>query len=77
MQSTFQEKCKKLTNQQKKEVENYFTQHGATFQVLQPQQHTQKLANLLAELENYFQCLVGSNVYITPPNAKGLAPHYG
>jgi len=58
------------------EVEQYFDKHGATLQVLQPQQHQPPLADLLAELESYFGCLVGSNVYITPASSKGLAPHY-
>ena len=27
-------------------------------------------------LERLFGCLVGANVYITPPESQGLAPHY-
>lgn len=57
-------------------MDSYFKIHETTFQVLQPQQHTPKLAEFLSELESHFGCLVGSNVYITPPNSKGLAPHY-
>ena len=27
-------------------------------------------------MESYFGCLVGSNIYMTPADAQGLAPHY-
>jgi len=32
-----------------------------------------KLTSLLQE---YFGCLVGANVYLTPPGSQGFAPHY-
>ena len=31
---------------------------------------------MISLLESYFNCLVGSNVYITPHGSQGLAPHY-
>ena len=34
------------------------------------------LWRVLTHLETYFGCLVGSNVYITPSHAQGLAPHF-
>eukprot|EP00731_Ephydatia_muelleri_P000369 Em0001g369a len=34
------------------------------------------LWRILGHLETYFGCLVGSNIYITPADAQGLAPHY-
>ncbi|KAH8318455.1 hypothetical protein KR067_001007 [Drosophila pandora] len=27
-------------------------------------------------LQEFFHCLVGANVYLTPPNSQGFAPHY-
>lgn len=27
-------------------------------------------------LQEWFGCVVGSNIYITPSNAQGFAPHY-
>ncbi|KAK2727286.1 hypothetical protein QYM36_007955, partial [Artemia franciscana] len=52
--------------------------HGqkCTFQIHQPQRYSDLLWRLLEHLESYFGCLVGSNVYITPPGTQGLAPHY-
>lgn len=35
-----------------------------------------QLWQLLSLLESYFNCLVGSNVYLTPGGSQGLAPHY-
>ncbi len=29
-----------------------------------------------ATLQEYFQCIVGANVYLTPKNSQGFAPHY-
>lgn len=47
----------------------------ATFQVHQPQRYNEGLWNLMEKMETYFGSLVGSNVYITPAGAQGLAPH--
>lgn len=29
-----------------------------------------------ATLQEYFHCLVGANIYLTPPGSQGFAPHY-
>lgn len=29
-----------------------------------------------ATLQEYFHCLVGANIYLTPRNSQGFAPHY-
>lgn len=30
----------------------------------------------LATLQEFFGCFVGCNIYLTPPNSQGFAPHY-
>ncbi|XP_032228992.1 ribosomal oxygenase 2 isoform X2 [Nematostella vectensis] len=49
---------------------------NATIQFHQPQRFQDTLWQLNGNLERFFGCLVGANVYITPPNAQGLAPHH-
>jgi len=47
----------------------------ATFQFHHPQRYVDELWNVMEKLETYFGSLVGSNVYITPKDSQGLAPH--
>jgi len=47
----------------------------ATFQVHQPQRFVDGLWGVIEKLETYLGSLVGTNVYITPGGAQGLAPH--
>lgn len=47
----------------------------ATFQVHQPQRYNDGLWNLMEKMESHFGSLVGANVYITPADSQGLAPH--
>jgi hypothetical protein len=51
-------------------------QEGCTIQALHPQQYSDPMWRLNANLEQLFGCLVGANCYITPPNSQGLAPHH-
>lgn len=41
------------------------------FQTYFPRIHT-----LNASLQEYFSCFVGANLYLTPPDSQGFAPHY-
>jgi len=50
-------------------------QEQATFQFHQPQRYVDQLWCAVEKLETYFGSLVGSNVYITPKDSQGLAPH--
>lgn len=43
---------------------------GITLQVLQPHRHSSPLLQLVAALEEEFGALVGSNIYITPPESQ-------
>lgn len=45
-------------------------------QFYQPQRYSDDLHRLCASFENTFGCLTGSSVYLTPPKAQALAPHY-
>lgn len=29
-----------------------------------------------SKLQEFFHCMIGTNVYLTPPNSQGFAPHY-
>ncbi|XP_023442968.1 ribosomal oxygenase 2 isoform X2 [Dasypus novemcinctus] len=53
-----------------------FDQKKTTIQFHQPQRFKDELWKIQEKLECYFGSLVGSNVYITPPGAQGLPPHY-
>lgn len=57
-------------------VRRLFDDDGCTLQFHQPQHHSAELAGLMARLEAELGCLVGSNAYLTPAGAQGLAPHH-
>ncbi|XP_035663792.1 ribosomal oxygenase 2-like [Branchiostoma floridae] len=59
-----------------KQIDKLFDQSKATLQFHQPQRFQDKLWQLCSLLECLFGCLVGANVYMTPPGSQGLAPHY-
>ncbi|XP_053312774.1 ribosomal oxygenase 2 [Spea bombifrons] len=48
----------------------------ATIQFHQPQRFNDTLWRIMEKLECFFGTLVGSNVYITPPDSQGLPAHY-
>lgn len=48
---------------------------GSTIQFHQPQQYFPCFASIIADLETSFGFLVGSNIYLTPPQTQGLSPH--
>ncbi|XP_037936004.1 bifunctional lysine-specific demethylase and histidyl-hydroxylase NO66-like [Teleopsis dalmanni] len=49
---------------------------GCSIRLLNPQTYLQPIYTLNASMQEYFQCMVGANVYLTPPNSQGFAPHY-
>jgi lysine-specific demethylase/histidyl-hydroxylase NO66 len=50
---------------------------GCTLRLLCPHEHNDALHALLSTLEWEWGCMVGANVYLTPPAAsQGFAPHY-
>lgn len=44
--------------------------------MINPQTFIPALHKFNATVQEYFHCLVGANVYLTPPNSQGFAPHY-
>jgi len=56
------------------DVDQYMAEQ-ATFQFHHPQRYVDQLWTAMEKLETYFGSLVGSNVYITPKDSQGLAPH--
>lgn len=49
---------------------------GCSIRILNPQTFIPAIHQLNATLQEYFQCMTGANVYLTPPNSQGFAPHY-
>ncbi|XP_058804291.1 ribosomal oxygenase 1 [Phymastichus coffea] len=50
--------------------------NGCSIRLLNPQVYIQKLHVMNATLQEFFCCFVGANLYLTPPNSQGFAPHY-
>lgn len=44
--------------------------------MINPQTFMGSLNKFNAALQEYFHCLVGANIYLTPANSQGFAPHY-
>jgi bifunctional lysine-specific demethylase and histidyl-hydroxylase NO66 len=59
------------------DIWDQYMNHGCTIRLLCPQQYNNTIYTLLSLLEHEFNCMVGANIYLTPPNAsQGFAPHY-
>lgn len=56
-------------------VWDFFAQ-GCSIRLLNPQTFLPVVHSLNATLQEYFQCMTGANVYLTPANSQGFAPHY-
>ncbi|CAB4043787.1 bifunctional lysine-specific demethylase and histidyl-hydroxylase NO66, partial, partial [Paramuricea clavata] len=50
--------------------------NGCSVRLLNPQTFSDSVWKLNATLQEYFGSFVGANVYLTPPNSQGFAPHY-
>ncbi|EDW62815.2 uncharacterized protein Dvir_GJ17031 [Drosophila virilis] len=53
-----------------------FYSDGCSIRILNPSTYLIKVRQLCAMMQEFFHCLVGANVYLTPPNSQGFAPHY-
>lgn len=50
--------------------------NGCSVRLLNPQTYFKKIHQLTTTLQEYFECFVGANLYLTPPGTQGFAPHY-
>ncbi|CAH0719819.1 unnamed protein product, partial [Brenthis ino] len=53
-----------------------FYLNGCSIRLLNPQTYISRLHLLNATLQEFFNCFVGANAYLTPPDSQGFAPHY-
>ena len=53
-----------------------FGEERRSVRLLHPQTRCDATWKILATLERYFECACGCNVYVTPANSQGFAPHY-
>ncbi|KAL6442849.1 hypothetical protein ACFW04_002719 [Cataglyphis niger] len=53
-----------------------YYRNGCSVRMLNPQTFISQLHALNATLQEFFGCFVGANLYLTPPNSQGFAPHY-
>lgn len=53
-----------------------YYKNGCSVRLLNPQTFIPKIALLNSSLQEYFGSFVGANVYLTPPDSQGFAPHY-
>lgn len=53
-----------------------FYRDGCSIRLLNPQTFLPSVHSMNATLQEYFQCMTGANVYLTPANSQGFAPHY-
>lgn len=49
---------------------------GASLRLLRPQVQAEGIYRLCAHLEGFLECIVGANVYVTPVDCQGFAPHF-
>eukprot|EP00088_Acartia_fossae_P053775 TRINITY_DN6138_c0_g1_i1.p1 TRINITY_DN6138_c0_g1~~TRINITY_DN6138_c0_g1_i1.p1 ORF type:complete len:508 (+),score=61.53 TRINITY_DN6138_c0_g1_i1:35-1558(+) len=50
--------------------------NGSSIRMINPQYFHSTVWRLCATLQDHFQCMVGANVYLTPPGTQGFAPHW-
>ena len=53
-----------------------FREEKCSLRLLHPQARDDETWKILAALENYFDCACGCNVYVTPKQSQGFAPHH-
>ncbi|KAG5308672.1 RIOX1 oxygenase, partial [Acromyrmex insinuator] len=56
-------------------VKDYF-RNNCSVRMLNPQTFIPPICALNANLQEIFGCFIGANIYLTPPNSQGFAPHF-
>ena len=49
---------------------------GCSLRLRRPQDHFPAIRGLCTSLESFLECVVGANIYATPANSQGFAPHF-
>merc|ERR1711962_1419105 len=53
-----------------------FYNNGCSVRMLNPATYSNSVYEMCTNLQEFFGCFVGSNIYLTPPATQGFAPHY-
>lgn len=53
-----------------------FYEQGCSIRLLNPQTYIEEIYKMNGTLQEFFHCMTGANVYLTPANSQGFAPHY-
>lgn len=53
-----------------------FFENGCSIRILNPQTFIPAVYKMNSKLQEYFHCMIGTNVYLTPKNTQGFAPHF-
>ena len=53
-----------------------FYNNGCSVRMLNPATYSNSVYEMCSNLQEFFGCFVGSNIYLTPPATQGFAPHY-
>ncbi len=53
-----------------------FFNDGCSLRLLNPHTYSTEVWNLLSHLQELFTCGMGANMYLTPKNSQGFAPHH-
>ncbi|KAG5679741.1 hypothetical protein PVAND_009285 [Polypedilum vanderplanki] len=53
-----------------------FYEEGCSIRILNPQTYIPTVYKMNSKLQEYFHCMIGTNVYLTPKDSQGFAPHF-
>lgn len=65
-----------MSNTEPKSIVDSFNNDGFSLRFLRPQDQFESISFLVTALESVFNTIGGCNIYLTPANSQGFAPHY-